>query len=296
MKKITMAVVTMILVMIMALSANAEGTEFVGCAIRTTHATSATNGSNSIVLAEDNVFTIIGENNGQLAIDVNGENYWLDSSDVFINVKDYIPSIEVNLVMADKAIFQMANEEIPGLWGKKFYHYRTGSENKTEAWLTVATAKKLAKAQEIFLNDGKCIVVYDAYRPYSVTKEFQSAYRAYLDTKSSSFKKKWFGTLGESWFLAQKASAHNYGIAIDCSLRDLKTGNIMDMPTAMHNLDYRSAEYNWVNVDEPACENARYLARVMKQAGMKTLKSEWWHFQDGKTPDRNKVAPIDIQN
>ena len=150
MKKITMAVVTMILVMIMALSANAEGTEFVGCAIRTTHATSATNGSNSIVLAEDNVFTIIGENNGQLAIDVNGENYWLDSSDVFINVKDYIPSIEVNLVMADKAIFQMANEEIPRLWGKKFYHYRTGSENKTEAWLKSELSNKNLTYEDIF--------------------------------------------------------------------------------------------------------------------------------------------------
>ena len=295
MKKLTMAVMTMIMVMIMALSANAEGTEFVGCAIRTTHATSATNGSNSIVLAEDNVFTIIGEKNGQFEINVNGDGYWIDSSEVFINVKDYIPSIEVNLVMADKAIFQMAGEEIPGLYGQKFYN-RPGSENGTEAWLTVAAAKKLKKAQEIFLKDGKCIVVYDAYRPYAVTKKFQSAYRAYLKTKSSSFKKKWFGTLGESWFLAQKASAHNYGIAVDITLRDLKTGNIMDMPAAMHNLDYRSAEYNWVNVDAPACENARYLARVMKQAGMKTLKSEWWHFQDGNIPDRNKVAPIDIQN
>ena len=154
----------------------------------------------------------------------------------------------------------------------------------------------MAKAQEIFLKDGKCIVVNDAYRPYAVTREFQSAYRAYLNTKSSSFKKKWFGNLDESWFLAQKASSHNYGIAVDITLRDLKTGNIMDMPAAMHNLDYRSAEYNWVNVDAPACENARYLARVMKQVGMKSLKSEWWHFQDGTTPDRNKVAPVDIPN
>ena len=295
MKKLTMAIVTMIMVMIMALSANAEETEFVGCKIRTTHATSASNGINTIMVAEDNIFTILSEDNGQFAIEVNGENYWIDSNEVFINVKDYIPSIEVNLVMADKAIFQMAGEGIHGLWGEKFYN-RPGSENGTEAWLTVAAAKKLAKAQEIFLKDGKCIVVNDAYRPYAVTREFQSTYRAYLNTKSSSFKKKWFGTLGESWFLAQKASSHNYGIAVDITLRDLKTGNIKDMPTAMHNLDYRSAEYNWVNVDAPACENARYLARVMKQVGMKSLKSEWWHFQDGATPDRNKVAPVDIPN
>ena len=295
MKKLVMAVMTMIMVMIIALSANAEGAEFVGCAIRTTHTTTTTNSFNTIMLAEDTIFTIKSEDSGKFEIDVNGESYWINSDEVFINVKDYIPSIEVNLVMADKAIFQMAGEGISGLWGKKFYN-RAGSENGTEAWLTVAAAKKLAKAQEIFLKDGKCIVVNDAYRPYAVTREFQSTYRAYLNTKSSSFKKKWFGTLGESWFLAQKASSHNYGIAVDITLRDLKTGNIMDMPTAMHNLDYRSAEYNWVNVDAPACENARYLARVMKQVGMKSLKSEWWHFQDGATPDRSKVAPIDIPN
>ena len=118
MKKLTMAIVTMIMVMIMALSANAEGTEFVGCKIRTTHATSASNGINTIMVAEDNIFTILSEDNGQFAIEVNGENYWIDSNEVFINVKDYIPSIEVNLVMADKAIFQMAGEGIHGLGAK----------------------------------------------------------------------------------------------------------------------------------------------------------------------------------
>lgn len=70
----------------------------------------------------------------------------------------------------------------------------------------------------------------------------------------------------------------------------------MDMPTAMHNLDYRSAEYNWVMLMHLLVKMARYLARVMKQVGMKSFKSEWWHFQDGATPDRNKVAPVDIPN
>ena len=65
MKKLTMAIVTMI----MALSANAEGTEFVGCKIRTTHATSASNGINTIMVAEDNIFTILSEDNGQFAIE-----------------------------------------------------------------------------------------------------------------------------------------------------------------------------------------------------------------------------------
>ncbi len=292
MKKITMAVVTIIMVMMIALSASAEGKEFVGGTIRTTHVTSATNDIGTIELGEDKLFTILSEKEGMFEIGVNGERYLVDEGDVFINVKEYIPSIEVNLVMADKAIFQMADEPINGLWGEKFYN-REGSENGTEAWVTVSTVKKLAKAQEIFQKDGKCLVINDAYRPYSVTKKFQEAYRAYLNTKTTSFKKKWFGTLGESWFLAQKASSHNYGIAVDVSLKDVKNNQVMDMPTAMHNLDYRAAEYNWCNVNAPACENARYLARVMKMVGMRTLKSEWWHFQDGATPS---TTPVDIPN
>ena len=102
MKKLTMAIVTMIMVMIMALSANAEGTEFVGFKIRTTHATSASNGINTIMVAEDNIFTILSEDNGQFAIEVNGENYWIDSNEVFINGKDYLRSSAGSVVMGDK--------------------------------------------------------------------------------------------------------------------------------------------------------------------------------------------------
>ena len=292
MKKAIMAVVTISMVMMIALSASAEGKEFVGCTIRTTHVTSATNEIDTIELGEDKLFTILSEKEGMFEVCLGSNTYWIDEGEVLINAKEYIPSIEVNLVMDDKAIFQMANEPITGLWGEKFYN-RVGSENGTEAWVTVSTAQKLAKAQAIFQADGKCLVINDAYRPFSVTQKFQQAYRVYLNTKTTSFKKKWFGTLGESWFLAQKASSHNYGIAVDVSLKDVKTNQVMDMPTAMHNLDYRAAQYNWCNVNAPACENARSLARVMKMVGMKTLKSEWWHFQDGTTPS---TAPIDIPN
>lgn len=289
MKKTAMAIMTIIIVMIWALSANAESTEFVGCKIRITREIVAENGE---ILSPGSIFTILSEEEEKFQIEVDDEKIFVNSSEVFINVKDYIPSIEVDLVMADKAIFQMGGESIPGLWGEKFYN-TPGAESGTEAWLTVQAAQKLAKAQEMFLQDGKSIVINDAYRPYSVTKEFQSRYRAYLNTKTESFKKKWFGSLGESWFLAQKASSHNYGIAVDITLRDLSTGCIMEMPAPMHNLDIRSAESSWINGDSKECENAKYLASVMKKCGMKTLKSEWWHFQDGSAP---KSDPINIPN
>lgn len=294
MKKFTMAILTMAMVLMISLSASAEGKGFEGCTIRTIRDnTVVTNATKSMTIEADRTFKVLNATEDKFEIMVNDEIFAINSDEVFVNLKDFVPSLEVNLVMADKAIFQMAGEEIPGLWGEKFYN-RNGSEQGTEAWVTVETAKKLAEAQEIFLADGKTIVVYDAYRPYSTTKKFQSAYRAYLNTKTNQFKQKWFGNLGESWFLAQKASSHNYGIAVDISLRDLETGEILEMPAPMHNLDYRSAEYNWVNGNSTACENARYLAKVMKQVGMKSLKSEWWHFQNGSTP--KELSPVDIPN
>nr|WP_326166405.1 M15 family metallopeptidase [uncultured Oscillibacter sp.] len=79
-----------------------------------------------------------------------------------------------------------------------------------------------------------------------------------------------------SSFLAQVASAHNRGIALDLTLEAIDSGEELEMQSAIHDLSWYSAAY--LNND-----NAKRLERYMTGVGMRGLSSEWWHFQDDET-------------
>lgn len=223
----------------------------------------------------------------------------VDLEHAMVNISEYIPSIAIDLDMVrEKNLFSMAGEKIPGLTDRKFYN--SESAESGEAWLCIPAAKMLLTAEEEFEEDGYRIVIYDAYRPYSCTIAFRDAYKSYLKGKTKAFKKEWFGVntgknlesdLGESWFLAQNASSHNYGVAVDMSLVSIETGEELVMPSRMHTLDKTSARYYWV--DGEAKENAEYMRNVMLGVGFSPLKSEWWHFQDNAIA-RDRVIDLEF--
>lgn len=277
-------------------NANAASESIIGCSIRTTEETvgyySSCESDKLAVIAKDTKLVVEAEANGRFLVNLDQQYLWIDSKNVLVNIAEYIPSLDIRLAMAqEQNFFQMADQAIDGLTNKQFYTAE-GSINGSEAWLKYEPAKKLAIAQDSFLADGYSIVIYDAYRPYSATKSFQAAYRNFLNQQSKSFKSQWFGELGESWFLAQKASSHNYGVAIDMSLKTLD-GQLVSMPSAIHTLDKRSAICEWKNANTAESKAALYMKTTMENAGFSYLKSEWWHFQDNQT-ERGSV--IDIAN
>lgn len=277
-------------------NANAASESIIGCSIRTTEETvgyySSCESDKLAVIAKDTKLVVEAEANGRFLVNLDQQYLWIDSKNVLVNIAEYIPSLDIRLAMAqEQNFFQMADQAIDGLTNKQFYTAE-GSINGSEAWLKYEPAKKLAIAQDSFLADGYSIVIYDAYRPYSATKSFQAAYRNFLNQQSKSFKSQWFGELGGSWFLAQKASSHNYGVAIDMSLKTLD-GQLVSMPSAIHTLDKRSAICEWKNTNTAESKAALYMKTTMENAGFSYLKSEWWHFQDNQT-ERGSV--IDIAN
>lgn len=299
MKKIFLALVMLLLTSKSVAYAAPSETDFIdgeirGCTVRTTEdMTGLMSTGEKVLVPKDSKCKVILEENGKFLISYQGQEVLINTSSVLINIAEYIPSLEINLAMAQREnLFSMADEAIEGLTNRQFYT-KNGSMIGTEAWLKYEPAKKLLVAQTTFKEQGYGIIVYDAYRPYSVTMEFKDAYSAYLNSKTNAFKKEWFGSLGESWFLAQKASSHNYGVALDISLKDLYTDEVLWMPSNMHTLDIRSAYCDWSTKNTESTENAQMLKDVMESAGFSDLKSEWWHFQDN-TIKRGKV--IDIPN
>ena len=176
--------------------------------------------------------------------------------------------------------------------GKQFYPVEVCLIQKS-------TAEKLAVASAIFKQDGYRIVLYDAYRPYSVSVEF-------------------YDIVQDGRFVANPAnnpSTHNRGAAVDISLEDIDTGELVEMYSkidtfnisSLRNLpdiyEYKKASkrYNEILNQYPdileyprrsseAIENVDYLTGVMESCGFTTISTEWWHFNDS---DKNIFMVLD---
>ena len=133
-------------------------------------------------------------------------------------------------------------------------------------------AERLSRAQEIFLADGYCIKVYDAYRPHAV-------------------QYKLYELIGNKRYIAdpEKASAHNSGCAVDITLVDSE-GRELEMPSAMHVFN-STAHRDSKEMTDEARKNMDYMANVMQSVGFEVYNYEWWHFYE---PNRENYAVTDI--
>lgn len=109
---------------------------------------------------------------------------------------------------------------------------------------------------------GLGIVVFDGYRPWSVTKLF------------------WETVPPEKQiFVADPASGskHNRGCAIDLSIFDLKTGKPLPMPSDYDEFTERASP-NYTGGTEEELENRELLRHLMEAEGFIVNPCEWWHF------------------
>ena len=92
---------------------------------------------------------------------------------------------------------------------------------------------------------------------------------------------------------------HNYGAAVDVTLVDT-LGRQLDMGTEFDHFgpeahtDIETQLVRDGKISQEALENRRLLRRVMKEAGLKPLRSEWWHFNlMPREQARRRLKPID---
>ncbi len=145
--------------------------------------------------------------------------------------------------------------------------------NLPRAYLLSPAAYALKKVNEELNAKGLGLIIYDAYRPYSITVKF-------------------FDLIQDSNYVASPSygSRHNRGCAIDLGLYNLKTGEKLEMPTDFDSFSPLAAS-NYPNLPKQALENRKLLFDIMIKFGFKPLRTEWWHF-DFLT--KEKLPPIDI--
>lgn len=131
---------------------------------------------------------------------------------------------------------------------------------KPEAYLRLPAAIALGKVNMELMKEGYCLKVFDAYRPYSVTKKMWEIVSDERYTANPA-----------------KGSGHNRGIAVDVTIIHLATGEELQMPTPYDDFTEK-AHHDYMDLPAEIIANRKRLRDVMEKYGFVALETEWWHY------------------
>jgi len=138
-------------------------------------------------------------------------------------------------------------------------------------------ASALARVQAHLRTQGLSLLVYDAYRPVRATL----AMVAWAERSGRS-------DLVTDGYIADR-SRHNLGVAIDCTLVDLATGEPLDMGTPFDTFD---AAAHTANATGQVAEHRLRLVTAMAREGFVNYDQEWWHYFHAATPLLRFDVPV----
>ena len=176
-------------------------------------------------------------------IEVYDRSVELDRRNQLVEIQQFVPDIVLDLRYATANNFA------------KRQFYGVGA-----AFVRFPAAIALFSVQAELREQGLGLKVYDAYRPYSVTRQMWELYKdpSYVADPS-------------------KGSRHNRGAAVDVTLVSLATGEELTMPTSFDEFSPR-ASHSFEDIPLEAKRNRDLLRRVMTDHGFEALESEWWHY------------------
>jgi D-alanyl-D-alanine dipeptidase len=135
---------------------------------------------------------------------------------------------------------------------------------EARAFLQRPAAEALARAQQNLKTKGYGMLIFDGYRPWSVTKAFWDA--ATPQQRAIEFVAN-----------PRKGSRHNRGCAVDLTLFDLATGAEVPMPSGYDEFSERAFPV-YAGGSAEARAHRDLLRQAMEAQGFTVYKAEWWHF------------------
>lgn len=133
---------------------------------------------------------------------------------------------------------------------------------EARAFLQKPAAEALLKVHKKLKKKNLGLVIYDGYRPWTITKLFWEVVRE-----------------DQRKFVAnpEKGSKHNRGCAVDLGVYDLKTGEYLEMPSGYDEFTERASP-DYKGGTEKTRENRDMLRKMMEDEGFTVNPNEWWHF------------------
>jgi CubicO group peptidase (beta-lactamase class C family)/D-alanyl-D-alanine dipeptidase len=131
-----------------------------------------------------------------------------------------------------------------------------------KAYMQRPAADALVRANKALAPRGYGLWVFDAYRPWMVTKMFWDATPEKM-----------------RMFVADpsKGSRHNRGCAVDLTLYDLKTGKPVEMVSGFDEFSDRAYPNYWGGTSRQRWHR-ELLRHTMEDQGFTVYEAEWWHF------------------
>ncbi len=265
-------------------------------------------------------FEILGESadSQYLAIKTSDiECGWVRSDIVAVNLRDYLraySNMGFNITNANASLMTVfggtPNErKIPNVTGQKLYD----SSLSSFVALNYSYAKKIRDV--VKSNSNHTFTIYDAYRPFSVSSLIYDNVSSMGLTVSSSsackqnilncYPKQGGGYvyMTTPWYInkdSTKGGTHNRLCAIDVTIDGKETTY-----SRMHELSYRSNKYMSQGYKyktdsnfTPEYQNnsdVQELHRIMMApSGVRTISSEWWHFEDETCLNSHNLGGYDF--
>ena len=131
-----------------------------------------------------------------------------------------------------------------------------------KAYMQRPAAEALVRVNKTLAGDGYGLMIFDAYRPWAVTKMF-------WDATPEKFH----------LFVADpsQGSRHNRGCAVDITLYDRKSGKAVEMVGGFDEMSDRSYPY-YLGGTSWQRWHRDLLRRRMQTEGFSVYEAEWWHF------------------
>ena len=133
---------------------------------------------------------------------------------------------------------------------------------EARAFLQRPAAEAVLKVHNELKKQGSGLVIFDGYRPWSVTKLFWEV--------TPEDKRKFVAN-------PKNGSKHNRGCAVDLSIYDLKTGAFLEMPSDFDEFSERASP-DYKGGTAAQTKNRDLLRKLMEAEGFTVNSNEWWHF------------------
>lgn len=187
----------------------------------------------------------------------------------------------VDIALADSTIAVSLLYASPdNIFGEAVY------EGLTKAWLRPEAAAMLLNAQQLLqtVAPSHRLIVFDAARPMAVQRKMWQLVRETDKTNYVSNP-------------ANGGGLHNYGMAVDVSILDpdgklLPMGSPIDHFGVEAHTDQEQSLVASGKISAAELANRQLLRRVMQQAGFRTIRYEWWHFNGCTREEARQRFPV----
>ena len=178
-----------------------------------------------------------------------------------LNIKKLIPNIILDLKYSTNNNFTKL----------KLYN------NTKTTYLRYDAAMALLEVQNFLTLQGYTLKIFDAYRPYAVTKLM-------------------WNLIKDERYVAnpKNGSGHNKGTSVDLTIVKISSNTELDMGTGFDNFTDTAHHSFTSKLNADVIHNRNLLKTTMEQFGFKSLETEWWHYS-WKTLEEFDVIDISFK-